>query len=48
MLDTFRELVLSCYILTKAPMEEKLGHIFEILDKDHSGSISCHEVRTVP
>ena len=36
----FKEFAVTIYFLTKAPKEEKLRHIFSLLDMDGNGSLS--------
>ena len=41
---SFKEFAMTLYFLTKAPKEEKLKHIFLLLDTDGNGSLSSREV----
>ena len=40
----FNEFAIFMYMMTKASKEEKLQHIFDILDVDGSGTLSSNEV----
>ena len=41
---SFTEFVTTLYFLTKAPKQEKLEHIFKLLDMDGNGTLSSREV----
>ena len=43
---SFKEFAMTLYFLTRAPKEEKLRHIFFLLDMDGNGSLSSREVST--
>ncbi|EGC37264.1 hypothetical protein DICPUDRAFT_150187 [Dictyostelium purpureum] len=40
----FKEFTTALYLMTKAPVEEKLGALFDIFDEDRSGTLSQKEV----
>ncbi|KAN0030294.1 hypothetical protein ACTA71_010056 [Dictyostelium dimigraforme] len=40
----FKEFVTSLYIMTKAPVVEKLSLLFDLFDKDQSGHLEIEEV----
>ena len=43
-LISFEEFAYIIFLMTKAPKEVKLGHIFNILDVDCNGTLSAQEV----
>ena len=43
---SFEEFAYIIFLMTKAPKEEKLKHIFTILDVDHSGTLGSQEIIT--